>query len=145
MIHTFVSFIQVQRHDDGLHGVDFARVRLASFHGSLVVAPVNLQHGIAEAEGPHGTRAERDERLLGEHRGIEVVGRGVELAVELRHHLHVWLWVRYAHVRLKECLQRIDWVFRLVFVIAEVHKLTAACQQVAKTGDKQRGLEYLPL
>jgi hypothetical protein len=68
MLRPLVPLIQVQRHDDGLHGVDFARVGLRSFHGAFIAAPVDLEYGIAEAEGPHGTCAVRDERHGGEHR-----------------------------------------------------------------------------
>ena len=81
MIHPLVPLVQVQRHDDGLNGVDFARVGLGTLHGAFVPAPVDFQHGIAEAEGPQGTRAVRYERHGGEHRLVQIIRRPVERAV----------------------------------------------------------------
>ena len=125
MLTPLIPLIQVQRHDEGLHGVHLARVALAALHGAFVLAPVNLQHTVAEAPRPQWTGAERDERHGGEHRTVEVVGGGVELTIELAHYLHVWFRVRHIHHALKVGFQRVDGVFALVLVISPCGKLYA--------------------
>ena len=145
MLRPLILRHQAKADTDALDGIDLARVRArVALHGFLIpkvhirtraALAVDTEHAVTEEPRPHGVCAEGDigyGRLDG---AGEVIRRGIEPRIALTHGYNVLVGLRHA-LLLKVGFQRVDGVFRLIGVIAEVLELTALVQQLIEARDK---------